>query len=41
MKNYDLVNDMEARKKAFGKQNLQPLWWLDNARKAAKLNYIK
>ena len=39
MKNYDLVNDMEARRKAFGKDNLQPLWWLDNAKKAAKLNY--
>jgi len=39
MKNYDLVNDIGARKKAFGKQNLQPLWWLQNAHKAAKLNY--
>ena len=37
--NFDLVNDIEIQKKAFGKDNLQPLWWLDNAKKSAKLNY--
>ena len=37
--NFDLVNNIETQKKAFGKDNLQPLWWLDNAKKSAKLNY--
>ena len=37
--NFDLVNNIEIQKKAFGKDNLQPLWWLDNAKKSAKLNY--
>ena len=37
--NFDLVNDIEIQKKAFGKNNLQPLWWLDNAKKSAKLDY--
>ena len=37
--NFDLVNNIEIQKKAFGKNNLQPLWWLDNAKKSAKLNY--
>ena len=37
--NFDLVNDIEIQKKAFGIQNLQPLWWLENAKKSAKLNY--
>jgi len=37
--NFDLVNDLEIQKKAFGIQNLQPLWWLENAKKSAKLNY--
>ena len=37
--NFDLANDLEAQKKAFGKENLQPLWWVDNAHKSAKLNY--
>ena len=37
--NFDLVNDIEIQKKAFGKDNLQPLWWLDNAKKSDKLNY--
>ena len=39
VKNFDLLNDLEVQKKAFGKYNLQPMWWLDNAHKAAKLNY--
>ena len=37
--NFDLANDIEIQKKAFGIQNLQPLWWLENAKKSAKLNY--
>lgn len=37
--NFDLVNNIEIQKIAFGKNNLQPLWWLDNAKKSAKLNY--
>ena len=37
--NFDLVNNIEIQKKAFGKDNLQPLWWLDNAKKSDKLNY--
>lgn len=37
--NFDLVNDIEIQKKAFGVQNLQPLWWMENAKKSAKLNY--
>jgi endogenous inhibitor of DNA gyrase (YacG/DUF329 family) len=37
--NFDLANDVEIQKKAFGIQNLQPLWWLENAKKSAKLNY--
>jgi len=37
--NYDLPNDFNAQKKAFGKHNLQPMWWVDNAHKAAKLDY--
>ena len=37
--NFDLANDLEVQKKAFGIQNLQPLWWLENAKKSAKLNY--
>ncbi len=37
--NYDIVNDIEIQKKAFGIQNLQPLWWLENAKKSAKMNY--
>ncbi len=37
--NFDLAKDIEVQKKAFGIQNLQPLWWLENAKKSAKLNY--
>ena len=36
--NYDLPNDFNAQKKAFGKHNLQPLWWMENATKAAKID---
>jgi|TARA_R110002020_G_scaffold141309_1_gene312986 hypothetical protein len=37
--NFDLVNSFEIKRKCFGKENLKPLWWVDNAKKAAKLNY--
>ena len=37
--NFDLLNDLEIQKKCFGKENLKPMWWVDNAHKAAKLNY--
>ena len=37
--NFDLLNDLEIQKKCFGKYNLKPLWWVDNAHKAAKLDY--
>tara|TARA_R100001163_G_scaffold4062_1_gene5633 strand:- start:262 stop:1437 length:1176 start_codon:yes stop_codon:yes gene_type:complete len=37
--NFDLANDLEIQKKAFGKHNLQPLWWMENAKKSAKMNY--
>ena len=37
--NFDLLNNLEIQKKAFGKDNLKPMWWLDNARKSAKLDY--
>tara|TARA_R110002153_G_scaffold90487_4_gene221010 strand:- start:685 stop:2094 length:1410 start_codon:yes stop_codon:yes gene_type:complete len=37
--NFDLLNDIEIQKKCFGKENLKPMWWVDNAHKAAKLNY--
>ena len=37
--NFDLLNNLEIQKKAFGKDNLKPMWWLDNARKSAKLEY--
>ena len=37
--NFDLANNPEIQKKAFGVQNLQPLWWLENAKKSAKLDY--
>ena len=36
--NYDLPNDFNAQKKAFGKNNLQPLWWIENATKSAKID---
>lgn len=31
------LNDIEEQKKAFGWQNLQPLWWYDNLRKADRI----
>ena len=37
--NFDLLNNLEIQKKAFGKDNLKPMWWLDNARKSAKLEH--
>ena len=37
--NFDLLNDLEIQKKAFGKDNLKPMWWVDNAHKSAKLDY--
>ena len=37
--NFDLLNNLEIQKKCFGKYNLKPLWWVDNAHKSAKLNY--
>ena len=37
--NFDLVNSFNIQRKCFGKENLKPMWWLDNAHKSAKLNY--
>jgi hypothetical protein len=38
--NFDLINNIDIQKKAFGKNNLQPLWWVENSKKAAKLIYL-
>ena len=37
--NFDLLNNLEIQRKCFGKENLKPMWWVDNAHKAAKLEY--
>ena len=37
--NFDLLNNLEIQRKCFGKENLKPMWWVDNAHKAAKLDY--
>ena len=37
--NFDLLNDFDIQRECFGIHNLKPMWWLDNAHKAAKLDY--
>jgi len=37
--NFDLLNDFDIQRECFGIHNLRPMWWLDNAHKAAKLDY--
>ena len=37
--NFDLLNDLQIQRKCFGKENLKPMWWVDNAHKGAKLDY--
>ena len=38
--NFDLANDIEVQKKAFGKYNLKPMWWIDNAKKSDKISLV-
>jgi hypothetical protein len=35
------LSDPEEQKKCFHYTNLQPLWWYDNFKKGAKLDYAK
>jgi len=38
-KNFDLLNDFDIQRECFGIHNLRPMWWLENAKKSAKLDY--